>query len=65
MEIDMSPEAVTMRLKRVSQLRNVCLALNKRGNRDYEKYGKIAEERFLANGGSLDESGGFSDKAAE
>ena len=29
MKVDMSPEAVTARLKRVSQLRRLCLALGK------------------------------------
>ncbi|MFY9553367.1 MAG: hypothetical protein WAV47_01475 [Blastocatellia bacterium] len=29
MKVDMSPEAVTMRLKRVSQLRRLCLELGK------------------------------------
>ncbi len=29
MEVDMSPSAVTLRLKRVSQLRRLCLALGK------------------------------------
>ncbi len=29
MKVDMSPEAVTMRLKLVSQLRRLCLALGK------------------------------------
>jgi hypothetical protein len=29
MKVDMSPSAVTLRLKRVSQLRRLCLALGK------------------------------------
>lgn len=29
MDVDMSPEAVTMRLKRASQLRRLCLELGK------------------------------------
>lgn len=29
MKVDMSPKAVTLRLKRVSQLRRLCLALGK------------------------------------
>ncbi len=29
MKVDMSPSAVTVRLKRVSQLRRLCLALGK------------------------------------
>jgi hypothetical protein len=29
MKVDMSPAAVTLRLKRVSQLRRLCLALGK------------------------------------
>jgi hypothetical protein len=29
MKVDMSPPAVTLRLKRVSQLRRLCLALGK------------------------------------
>jgi hypothetical protein len=29
MKVDMSPKAVTVRLKRVSQLRRLCLALGK------------------------------------
>ena len=29
MKIDMSPSAITVRLKRVSQLRRLCLALGK------------------------------------
>jgi len=31
MKIDMSPEAVTLRLKQVAQLRKTCLALAKSG----------------------------------
>jgi hypothetical protein len=30
MKVDMSPKAVTVRLKRVSQLRRLCVALGKR-----------------------------------
>ncbi len=29
MKVDMSPQAVTVRIKRVSQLRKLCLALGK------------------------------------
>ena len=44
MKTDMSPAAVTLRIRRVSQLRNFCLRLAKAGS-DARKKEKVNEER--------------------
>lgn len=44
MKTDMSPAAVTLRIRRVSQLRNLCLRLAKAGT-EARKKEKANEER--------------------
>ncbi|MEK6323534.1 MAG: hypothetical protein AABN33_17990 [Acidobacteriota bacterium] len=49
MKVDMSPKAVTVRLKRVSQLRRLCLALGKARPVDRPvKQGAVADPLRLA-----------------
>ena len=45
MKIDMSPEAVALRLKRVSQLRRLCLELGKMKPVEAPRGGRIAARR--------------------
>ncbi len=54
MKVDMSPKAVTARLRQVSQLRNVCYVLGKAGKAHREKKDLVAKETPLISGEDSD-----------
>jgi len=44
MKIDMSPEAIAMRLEKVSQLRDLCISLKKAGSKAGLQIKKISQK---------------------